>query len=412
MKKICVYTCITGNYDNLNEIKCKEDNIDYICFTNNKKIKSNSWKIIYINHQKDNIRIARRYKILGAKELDQYDITIWVDGAFIITGKIKEFLKKECDLDKYGIITYKHSKRDCIYDEAIECIKQGKDNKNTILNQMGEYRKEKYPKHNGLAETGIIIRKNNDDRIKKLTKMWYHQIEINSYRDQLSFNYCLYKLHLNDYCLLINKSIYKNGYFEYKKHNIKNNITNYRIYFFNDESYNAENDFRDKIKHEDTDLYKINVTSPINTDRLLIEFNKVNFLVINNIKLNKKNITDTKIHFFNSVEVENNHFFYNENSGFELNYKIKKGQAIELEFIMHIATTEEIKKIMENICIGKDRMQEELNEKIRTINNNYYIINEQNKNIDSLNKQLMDIKSRKIYKVVNKIDELRQRGKE
>ena len=40
MNKICVYTCITGNYDNLIEINNIEEGIDYICYTNNKEIKS------------------------------------------------------------------------------------------------------------------------------------------------------------------------------------------------------------------------------------------------------------------------------------------------------------------------------------------------------------------------------------
>ena len=51
MGKICVYTCITGDYDNLIEIKNKEKNIDYYCFTNNKSIKSNTWNVIYIKEK-------------------------------------------------------------------------------------------------------------------------------------------------------------------------------------------------------------------------------------------------------------------------------------------------------------------------------------------------------------------------
>ena len=39
--KICVYTCITGDYDELKDIKYVDKDYDYICFTNNKKIKSN-----------------------------------------------------------------------------------------------------------------------------------------------------------------------------------------------------------------------------------------------------------------------------------------------------------------------------------------------------------------------------------
>ena len=33
-KKICVYTCITGNYDNVHEITNKEKGLDYYLFTN------------------------------------------------------------------------------------------------------------------------------------------------------------------------------------------------------------------------------------------------------------------------------------------------------------------------------------------------------------------------------------------
>ena len=48
MEKICVYTCITGNYDNLKDVLVKEDNVDYICFTDNKYLSSSTWKIMYI----------------------------------------------------------------------------------------------------------------------------------------------------------------------------------------------------------------------------------------------------------------------------------------------------------------------------------------------------------------------------
>ena len=52
-KKICVYTCITGSYDDLQPVE-KEEGIDYICFTNNQRLKSDFWTIIYIENK--NIR--------------------------------------------------------------------------------------------------------------------------------------------------------------------------------------------------------------------------------------------------------------------------------------------------------------------------------------------------------------------
>ncbi len=64
--KICVYTCITGNYDKIKELDFKEEGIDYYFFTNNKNLTSKTWKVIYIeNDGLDNIRLARKIKVLG-----------------------------------------------------------------------------------------------------------------------------------------------------------------------------------------------------------------------------------------------------------------------------------------------------------------------------------------------------------
>lgn len=47
-KKIVVYTVIFNDYDFLKPHPIKYDNIDYICFTNNKNLKSNFWTVKYI----------------------------------------------------------------------------------------------------------------------------------------------------------------------------------------------------------------------------------------------------------------------------------------------------------------------------------------------------------------------------
>ena len=50
VKKICVYTCITGDYDNIEELDFKESEIDYYLFTNNKNIVSKTWKVTYVDN--------------------------------------------------------------------------------------------------------------------------------------------------------------------------------------------------------------------------------------------------------------------------------------------------------------------------------------------------------------------------
>ena len=81
--KICVYTCITGDYDAVKEINC-EKGIDYYLFTNNKNLKSNSWKVIYIENEDNlsNVKLARKIKILGYPSItDNYEVNLWMDGA-------------------------------------------------------------------------------------------------------------------------------------------------------------------------------------------------------------------------------------------------------------------------------------------------------------------------------------------
>ena len=85
MKKV-IYTAITGKYDNLQEPEYIPKGYDFICFTDHKINKSNSiWNIKHILPlYNDNTRVARKYKILPHRFLPEYDLSIWIDGNFII----------------------------------------------------------------------------------------------------------------------------------------------------------------------------------------------------------------------------------------------------------------------------------------------------------------------------------------
>jgi len=45
MNNVCVYTCITRNYDKLLEPLVYSKNIDYICFTDDMHIESSFWNV-------------------------------------------------------------------------------------------------------------------------------------------------------------------------------------------------------------------------------------------------------------------------------------------------------------------------------------------------------------------------------
>jgi len=63
MKKV-LYTAIFGDYDKLLEPTCVTQDWNYLCFTDNNKLKSNSWKIIVIKDVEDYRLKAREIKVL------------------------------------------------------------------------------------------------------------------------------------------------------------------------------------------------------------------------------------------------------------------------------------------------------------------------------------------------------------
>jgi len=88
-----------------------------------------------------------------------------------------------------------HPKRNCIYDEGLACIGCKKELRNVVEKQLERYRAEGYPKHAGMVETGLLLRKHNDMKCKLLCNAWASELLKESHRDQLSFNYVCWKQH-------------------------------------------------------------------------------------------------------------------------------------------------------------------------------------------------------------------------
>ena len=188
--KIVCYTCITDGYDQILDPLVVSPGIDFICFSD-KQIQSKIWKWKQIPKEiesLDKIRQQRSIKICPHKYLKEYDISIWVDGNIQIKNDLNKFIK-QYNLDVCPLWIRKHPARDCIYDEAKECIAQRKAPKEVIEKQVLKYKAVNYPAHNKLVESGIILRKHNDTQCQKICDVWFAEVLTESYRDQLSFNY-------------------------------------------------------------------------------------------------------------------------------------------------------------------------------------------------------------------------------
>ncbi|SFV03785.1 glycosyltransferase domain-containing protein [Butyrivibrio sp. INlla21] len=205
--EIVVYTAITGNYDNLNDPCYFAPGIRYVCFTNNREIKSDKWEMNYISDTSlDDIHLARHIKFFPNKYLKECDTSVWVDGKFQVIGDIREYIGV-FQKDK-PMLCFPHFERKCLYDEAAKLISYGIGIKKDIIDQITYYNSQGYPIDNGLIETGCIIRKHNDSTVINLMNDWWTELKRFSYRDQISLPYVCWK---NDFIPDISdQNLYKN----------------------------------------------------------------------------------------------------------------------------------------------------------------------------------------------------------
>lgn len=222
--KVVVYTCITGGYDNILEPTVVTPGVDYVCFTDNPNMKSKTWKFRPIPQELltySKVKQQRGVKILAHRYLPEYDISIWVDGAVIVRGNINEYLKT-LDFINYCVFVPEHPARKCIYKEKDACVKIRKIKGDEIAladKQMKRYKDEKFPENFGLVQTNVMIRSHNDQYSKELMEKWWTELKDYSHRDQLSFNYALWKQGSKKFKYLIKTTCNSKTFNWIKKHN-------------------------------------------------------------------------------------------------------------------------------------------------------------------------------------------------
>ena len=224
MNKKVVYTSVFGNYDDVVKPKLPEG-WDWKFFS-----EENSLPIY-----EDNMRNAKRYKILPHRFLKEYEISIYIDGNYIIKRDVNELVDRY--LNDANAVFHNHNsqpaydKRNCIYDEARTILMFGeknmkitpergmknyKDNPEIIVNQMKRYMNDNYPEQNGLITGGVILRRHNEKDCIKVMEDWWKEIRYGSKRDQLSFNYVAWK---NKFKFnYMNSDCRDNSYFYLDKH--------------------------------------------------------------------------------------------------------------------------------------------------------------------------------------------------
>ncbi|PKN53582.1 MAG: hypothetical protein CVU55_00210 [Deltaproteobacteria bacterium HGW-Deltaproteobacteria-13] len=195
-KKV-IYTCITGNYDQLNNHSYIHPHWDYVCFTDDlsaKNSNNSSWEIrpLAFNNM-DNVRNNRWHKLHPHILFPEYERSIYVDANinFISDGLFADIDAAVRESRKISLAP--HFSRKCIYDELDACLKFEKDDPDVMKEQIDLIKKDGFPENYGLFEGNIIYREHHDQDVIKIMRDWWWWIENYSRRDQLSFTYVLWK---------------------------------------------------------------------------------------------------------------------------------------------------------------------------------------------------------------------------
>lgn len=198
-RKVVVYTCITGGYDQIKEPIYYSENVDFVLFTDDctEMVPSNSvWKkrkVEEIPGIRQNFNINRYCKMNPKVLFPEYDYSIYIDGNVQVVSEVCDLLSLASN-SKVGIAMHRHSSRQCIYREAQACIIAKRGNRTKIEKQIEKYKKENFPKNYGMCEATIIVSDLHSETATSLLKQWWEEYcSSESQRDQLALPYVLWK---------------------------------------------------------------------------------------------------------------------------------------------------------------------------------------------------------------------------
>lgn len=208
-----IYTVITGGKDILSE-DINTKGARAVCFTDDPNMKSEKWEIIQIpSLYKDIRRDSRTVKLLPHIYFPEAEYSLYLDGNIICKVPMKRLVDEW--LEDNDIALFKHHTRDCLFDEAEECIRLGLDDEETIRKHVARYKG--FPRHKGLYQCGVILRRHSA-QVKRFNEAWFAEYMTGCKRDQVSFPYALEKSGIS--VNAIDSYAHLHWYFEYNNHKI------------------------------------------------------------------------------------------------------------------------------------------------------------------------------------------------
>jgi O-antigen biosynthesis protein len=188
-RRIAVYTCVAGGYEDPIPLLNPEDGVDYFFFTDRDDTCPQGFNIRRCNYiDPDPRRTARYVKTHPHFFLSDYDAAVWIDSNILFAESVLKYVamldEARADL---GLIA--HPVRDSFIEEAHEVMRLGLDSNDILREQIRRYTSEQLSTRSRLYETGFFICRPQSPTLGAFMNIWWSEINRYSCRDQISVGF-------------------------------------------------------------------------------------------------------------------------------------------------------------------------------------------------------------------------------
>ena len=211
-ERMCVYTVLTKGFEDLlDQPVAEQSNVDFICFSDDPSIISNTWMIrpLDLMFTPDPARSSRLAKLCAHRVLPEYDISLYIDNS-VRLRRVPEAIVDELLPADVGFAALSHPYRDSIEDD-LKAIGHKVEAPWVLEEQIVHYRIA-HPETLKLRPItgGFLIRRHNRPDVIQAMERWFNHVLRYSRRDQLSAQVAFHEVGFVPH--IIDLDIRDNGY--------------------------------------------------------------------------------------------------------------------------------------------------------------------------------------------------------
>lgn len=195
---IVVYTAAIGTTETPPAPRVRDPQVRYVCLSDRAEALQ-SWELMHVSAGANPRRTARRLKALSHRLFPTADLAIWIDASFELHVMphvlINDMMTTGCML-----AGFRHPDRRRIADEAQVVSEQRMAKPDDVARQLATYQHDGFDTNDHpqatLTTTGLFVRAHTP-RVLEFNERWWHEMKAHTLRDQLSIDYCAWKLGLS-----------------------------------------------------------------------------------------------------------------------------------------------------------------------------------------------------------------------